>query len=72
MVWRMIYNTTEVLDLFETEDITITIHNIFESSTQTECFDKIDELKLVYYYPLSEDQLLMFSGGTRNTITINN
>lgn len=70
MIWRLIYNNTNVIDLFETSDITITPYNIFEGSTQDECFNKIDELTLVYYYPLNENEILLFSGGTRTIIPI--
>ena len=70
MIWRLIYNNTNVIDLFETSDITITPYNVFEGATQDECFDKIDELTLVYYYPLNENEILLFSGGTRTVIPI--
>ena len=70
MVWRLIYDNTNVIDLFETSDTTITPYNIFEGLTQDECFNKIDELTLVYYYPLNENEILLFSGGTRTVIPI--
>ena len=70
MIWRLIYDNTNVIDLFETSDITITPYNIFEGVTQDECFNKIDELTLVYYYPLNENEILLFSGGTRTIIPI--
>jgi hypothetical protein len=69
MNWRLIYTNTEVIDLFETNDITATPYSIFNAPTQEECFNKIDELKLTYYYPLNENEILLFSGGTRTTIT---
>ena len=72
MVWRLIYTNTEVVDLFETNDITVTPYNIYEGSTQDDCFNKIDELTLIYYYPLNENEILLFSGGTRTIIEINN
>ena len=34
--------------------------------------DKIDELKITYYYPLNENEILLFSGGTRTIIQANN
>jgi hypothetical protein len=69
MIWRLIYNNTDVIDLFETSDITITPYNIYEGKTQEECFDKIDKLQLTYYYPLNENEILLFSGGTRTIIS---
>jgi len=72
MNWRMIYNNTDVIDLFETSDITITPYNIFEAKTQEECFDKIDQLSLFYYHPLNKNEILLFSGGTRTTMHITN
>jgi hypothetical protein len=65
MIWRLIHTNTEVIDLLETNGITSTPHQIFNANTQEECFDKIDELKLTYYYPLNENEILLFSGGTR-------
>lgn len=70
MIWRLIYNNTNVIDLFETSDVTVTPYNVFEGITQDECFNKIDELTLVYYYPLNENEILLFSGGTRTIIPI--
>ncbi len=72
MVWRLIYDNSYVIDLFETNDITITPYNIYEGPTQDDCFNKIDELTLIYYYPLNENEILLFSGGTRTIIEINN
>ena len=68
MIWRLIYTNTEVIDLLETNGITATPHFIFNAPTQKECFDKIDNLKLTYYYPLNENEILLFSGGTRTII----
>jgi hypothetical protein len=70
MVWRLIYNTTDVIDLFETSDITITPYFIYEDRTQDNCFNEIDRLRLTYYYPLNENEILLFSGGTRTIIPI--
>ena len=72
MIWRLIYTNTDVIDLFETNGITATPHQIFDTNTQEECFDKIDELKITYYYPLNENETLLFSGGTRTIINQNN
>ena len=72
MVWRLIHNYSNVLEIFETNDITLTPYTIYDAATQDECFDKIDELSLVYYYPLNENEILLFSGGTRTIIQANN
>jgi hypothetical protein len=69
MVWRMIYNNVDVVDLFQTSDITITPYNIFEGRTIDECFDKIDELQLVYHYTTEDDSIIIFSGGTRTIVS---
>jgi len=69
MIWRLIHNNINVIDLFETSDITNTPYNIYEGKTQEVCFDVIDKLHLVYYYPLNEDEILLFSGGTRTIIS---
>lgn len=68
MIWRLVYTNTFVIDLLETNGITATPHQIFESITQEGCFDKIDELKITYYYPLNENEILLFSGGNRTLI----
>jgi len=68
MIWRLIHTNTEVIDLLETNGITATPHKIFEAITQDECFNKIDELKITYHYPLNENGILLFSGGTRTII----
>jgi hypothetical protein len=70
MIWRLLHTNTEVIDLFETNGITATPHQIFEENTQELCFDKIDNLKLTYYYPLNENEILLFSGGNRTRTTI--
>lgn len=71
MIWRLIYSNLYVIDLFETNAITATPYQIFEANTQEECFNKIDELKITYYYPLNENEILLFSGGSRTIININ-
>jgi hypothetical protein len=70
MDWRLIYTNAEVIDLFETNDITATSHSIFNAPTQEQCFDKIDELKLTYYYTTDSINYIIFSGGTRTRTTI--
>lgn len=67
--WRLIYSNTEVIDLFETNDITATPYSIFNAPTQDECFNKIDELKLTYYYTTGGTEVIIFSGGTRTITT---
>jgi len=71
MIWRLIHNNINVIDLFETSDITATPYIIFDSKTQDDCFNEIDKLRLIYYYPLNETEMLLFSGGTRTIIPIN-
>ena len=68
MIWRLIYTNTEAIDLFETNGITATPYQIFDTNTQEEGFDKIDELKITYNYPLNENEILLFSGGNRTII----
>jgi hypothetical protein len=70
MVWRLIYDNTDVIDLFETSDITVTPYFIYEDKSQDDCFNEIDKLRLTYYYPLNENEILLFSGGTRTIIPI--
>jgi hypothetical protein len=67
MIWRLIYTNTEVIDLLETNGITATPHQIFESTTQEECFDKIDELKFDFEYTLDEINYVVFKNGIRST-----
>lgn len=71
MIWRLIYNDNSVIDFFETNDNTITPYKIFEGETKEDCFKKIDELELVFYYPLNDDEFLLFSGGNRTIIQKN-
>jgi hypothetical protein len=70
MNWRLIHTNLEVIDLFETNDITATPYSIFNAPTQEECFDKIDELKLTYYYTTDSVNYIIFSGGNRTRTTI--
>ena len=44
--WRLIYNDTTVLDLFESEGITATINNLFTSSNYQDCLALINSLNL--------------------------
>jgi len=68
MKWRLIHTNTDVIDLFETNDLTITPHQIYDANTKDECFSKIDELKLTYRYTTDGTEVIIFSGGTRTTI----
>ena len=68
--WKLIYDNTNVINLTNVKGFINTKLNIYEGVTQDECFDKIDELTLVYYYPLNENEILLFSGGTRTIIPI--
>ena len=68
MVWRFIYDTEKVYDLFETSDITLTTRNVFDGNTIDECFNKIDELQLYCVYPLNDKQDIIFSGGNRTIV----
>jgi len=68
MIWRLIYNDTRIIHLFETNGTTVTPHKIFENDYQEECFKKIDELMFTYRFPLNRNEILLFSGGTRTII----
>lgn len=46
--WRLIHNTTEMLDLFESAGITDSGQTIFEADTRQECWDEIVRLNLIY------------------------
>ena len=70
MVWRLIHSNTEVFDLFETSDVTLTPYKVYESKNIEDCFEQIDKLNLTYYHPLNGGEILLFSGGTRNIITL--
>ena len=45
--WRLIYNDTDVLDLFESEGVTSTINNLFTSTNYEECLALINSLNLI-------------------------
>jgi hypothetical protein len=61
MTWRLIHTNSDVIDLLETNDVTVTAYSIFESKTKEECLNNIDELKLTYYYPLNENEILFLA-----------
>ena len=67
MVWRLIYNDTEILSLFETSDITLTKNYIFDGNTIEECYTKIEELKFDFEYTLDEITYTIFENGMRTT-----
>ena len=67
MVWRLIYNDTEILSLFETSDVTLTKNYIFDGNTIEDCYNKIDELKFNYEYTLDGITYTIFENGTRTT-----
>jgi hypothetical protein len=69
MIWRLIYNDTKIIHLFETNGTTVTPHQIFENVDQEVCFKKIDELMFTYRFPLNRKEILLFSGGTRTIIS---
>ena len=68
--WKLIYNNISVIDLSNDSGIIKTQSNIFEGATQDDCFSKIDELRITYYHQLNDDEMLVFSGGTRTVINI--
>jgi hypothetical protein len=67
MVWRLIYNDTEIFSLFETSDITLTKNYIFDGNTIEECYTKIEELKFDFEYTLDEITYTIFENGMRTT-----
>lgn len=70
MIWRLIHNNISVIDLFETDDITLTPYTIFESKTQEDCFNEVDKQQLYYLYYSGGTEGVLFSGGTRTIVTI--
>lgn len=64
MIWRLIYDNKTIITLFETTDITITQHNVYESALIGDCFNKIDELRYDFEF-VYNNQKIMFSQGTR-------
>lgn len=44
--WRLVYTSTEVLELFLSEGITSTIHNLFTSASYEDCLALIHSLNL--------------------------
>ena len=64
MIWRLIYDSENIITLFETADITITQHSVYESSLIDDCFNKIDELRYDFEF-VYNNQKIVFSQGTR-------
>lgn len=70
MVWRLIHDNINVIDLFETSDITLTPYIIFDSKTQNGCFDEIDKQKLNYLYYTGGTEGILFSNGSRTIVQV--
>lgn len=70
MVWRLIHDGFYVIDLFETNHITLTPYIIFEAKTQDECFNEVDKQQLFYLYYSGGTEGVLFSGGTRTIVPI--
>lgn len=70
MIWRLIHDGENVIDLFQTEDITATIFTIFESTSLQECLDEIDKNKLTYLYCINEEEGILFTNGTRTYVSL--
>ena len=70
MIWRLIYDGENVIDLFQTEDITATRFTIFESVSLQDCFDEIDKNKLTYLYHINEEEGIIFTNGTRTYVSL--
>jgi hypothetical protein len=49
-------------------DNNITPEKIYEGYSKEEIFKKLDELKITFNNPLNENEILLFSGGTRTII----
>jgi len=62
MVWRLIYSTREVIDLFETSDITLTNQNVFESVNIEDCFTLISDLEFDFEF-VYDKKRYVFTGG---------
>jgi hypothetical protein len=69
MVWRLIYNDTEILGLFETSDMTLTKNYIFDGNTIEECYKKIENLMFNFEYTLDGTNYVVFNNGIRTTET---
>jgi hypothetical protein len=64
MVWRLIYSTREVIDLFETSDITLTNQNVFESVNIEDCFTLILDLQFDFEF-VYDNKIYTFFGGNQ-------
>ena len=70
MIWRLIYDEENVINLFQTDDITATRFTIFESSSLQDCFNEIDKHKLTYLYCIDEEEGILFSNGLRTYVQL--
>ena len=70
MTWRLIYDGENVINLLQTDDITATRFNIFESESLQDCLNEIDKNKLTYLYCVSEEEGILFSNGLRTYVQL--
>jgi len=62
MVWRLIYDDKNVVDLFETSDITVTRFSVFDSENINDCFDLILDLEFDFEF-VYDNKRYVFIGG---------
>jgi hypothetical protein len=70
MTWRLIYDGENVINLFQTDDITATRFTIFESESLQDCLNEIDKNKLTYLYCVSEEEGILFANGLRTYVQL--
>lgn len=70
MTWRLIYDGENVINLFQTDDITATRFSIFESESLQDCLNEIDKNKLTYLYCVSEEEGILFANGLRTYVQL--
>lgn len=70
MIWRLIHNEENVINLFQTEDKTATSFTVFESSTLQDCFNEIDKRQLTYLYCVNEEEGILFTNGLRTYVQL--
>lgn len=46
--WRLVYDNNKVIDLFQSDSFTETIHNIFLAKSKESCLTEIYRLSLEY------------------------
>jgi hypothetical protein len=66
----MIYDESKVYRLFESEGKTYTNRSFYSSDSIYDCFNLIDTNKLTYEYRTGDTKVILFSGGTRNVVDI--